>query len=308
MQEADTNIRDCINRSLIPGPRIFCATKVIASTAAYEPRTENHIGGTTLPAGCDAADGPDELRKAVRRRIGYGADIIKFYADYRRRIMRFPPKQQHPYIPSMKFQPEDPNPDYNVYSDEEMRIIVDEAEMANAPVSAHAHTEKGVVAAAKAGALTVEHGSRAGEKGLQAMKTYGTILVPTLSVLERLHTSRFPAILEQLKKAHEMGIRLACGGDTGTFPHGDNAREMELFMEAGISVEDTIEACTVGGWESCGGDRCGRRFGWFQEGCAADLVALDGDPRIDKKAFRKVGFVMKDGKVWKKDGLAVGMV
>ena len=308
MKEADVNVRDSINRGLIPGPRLYVATRVLASTAAYEPRTENHIGGTCLPAGCDAADGPDELRKAVRRRIGYGADVIKFYADYRRRIMRFPPKQQHPYIPSMKFQPEEPNPDYNVYSDEEMRVIVEEAKMAKAPVAAHAHTQEGVIAACKAGALTIEHGSRAGDEGLQAMKENGTIMVPTLAIAERLHAKRFPLILKQLKKAHDMGIRLACGGDVGTFPHGDNAREMELMLEAGIPLVDVLEAGTVGGWDACGGDLCGRRFGWWDAGCAADIIALDGDPRKDVGALRRVSFVMKDAKVWKQDGAAVGMV
>ena len=308
MQEADVNVRDAIHRGLIPGPRLYVATKVLASTASYEPRTENHLGGTSLPAGCDAADGPFELRKAVRRRIGHGADLIKFYADYRRRIMRFPPKQQHPYIPSMRFQPDDPNPDHNVFTDEEMNVIVQEANMAHAPVSAHAHTESGVISACRAGATTIEHASRAGEKGLQAIKEHGVIMVPTMSVLERLHSKRFPEILEQLKKAHDMGIRLACGGDTGTFPHGENVREMELFIQAGISVEDTIEACTIGGWEACGSDLCGRRFGWFEQGCAADIVALETDPREDKGAFRKVSFVMKDARVWKENNVAIGMV
>ena len=308
MQEADANVRDAINRGMIPGPRLYVATRVIASTAAYEPRTENHIGGTCLPAGCDAADGPDELRKAVRRRIGHGADVIKFYADYRRRIMRFPPKQQHPYIPSVKFQPAEPNPDYNVFSDEEMKTIVEEARMAKAPVAAHAHTEAGVIAASKAGALTIEHGSRAGDEGLKAMKEHGVIMVPTLAIASKLHAARFPLILKQVKKAHDMGIRLACGGDVGTFPHGDNALEMELMIEAGIPLEDVLEACTVGGWEACGGDLCGRRFGWWEAGCAADVIALDADPRQVKDALRKVSFVMKDAKVWKQDGKPVGMV
>jgi len=308
MQEADANVRDAIHRGLTPGPRLYVATKVIASTAAYEPRTENHIGGTTLPAGCDAADGPDELRKAVRRRIGHGADVIKFYADYRRRLMRFPPKQQHPYVPSMQFQPTEPNPDYRVFSDEEMETIIAEAALAKAPVAAHAHTQEGVIAACKAGTLTIEHGTRAGEAGLQAMKDHKVIMVPTLSVSERLHAGRFDQILKQVKRAHEMGVRLACGGDTGTFPHGDNAREMELMVQAGVPVEDVLEACTVGGWEACGGDLCGRRFGWFEEGCSADIVALDADPREDKGAFRKVSFVMKDARVWKEHNVAVGMV
>ena len=308
MKEADANIRDAINRGLMPGPRLYVATRVLASTLAYEPRIENHIGGTCLPAGCDAADGPDELRKAVRRRIGYGADVIKVYADYRRRLMRFPPKQQHPYIPSIKFQPENPNPDYNVFSDEEMRAIVDEANRAKAPTIAHAHTEDGIIASCKAGCLSIEHGSQTGDKGLQAMKDHDVIFVPTLSVLEFMHKARFADILKRVKKAYDMGIRLAAGGDTGTYPHGENVREIELLVQAGITIEEAIRAATLRGWESCGGDLCGRRFGWFEAGCAADIIALERDPRDDVKALREVSFVMKDGVVWKKDGLGQGML
>ncbi|WVQ67227.1 uncharacterized protein L199_005422 [Kwoniella botswanensis] len=307
MKEADANIRDAINRGLTPGPRLFVATRVIASTAAYEPRTENHLGGTCMPAGCDSADGPDELRKAVRRRIGHGADVIKFYADYYRRVMRFPPKQQHPYIPSMKFQPVDPNPDLVVFQDEEMDAIVSEANLARAPTVAHADSKEGILAAARAGVLSIEHASRAGEEGLRLMKEKGVIFVPTMAIFELILQERFGKVVENLQLAHKLGVRLACGGDTGTFPHGENAREMEIFIEAGISVEDTLEAGTVGGWEACGGDLCGRRFGWFEEGCAADIIALDTDPREDPSALRKVSFVMKDGRIWKQDNEPVDL-
>lgn len=308
MKEADCNVRDAINRGLIPGPRLFVATRVIASTASYEPRTENQIGGTCLPAGADAADGPDELRKAVRRRIGAGADIIKFYADYRRRIMRFPPKVQHPYQPSVLFPPEAPNPELMVFSQEEMEVIVAEAELADCPVAAHCGSNAGVAAAARAGSLTIEHAYWADDATLLIMKEKKCIMVPTLAVCERLYNSRIPSILAQVKRAWELGVRLACGGDTGTYPHGENAREMELMIEAGIPLEDVLEAGTVGGWEACGGDRCGRRFGWFEEGVSADIIALDSDPRIDAGALRKVSFVMKDAKIWKEDDVAIGMV
>ncbi|OCF40169.1 hypothetical protein I317_05993 [Kwoniella heveanensis CBS 569] len=307
MQEADVNIRDAINRGLTPGPRLFVATRVIASTAAYELRTENHIGGTCLPAGADSADGPDELRKAVRRRIGHGADVIKFYADYYRRLMRFPPKQQHPYIPSMKFQPADPNPDLVVFQDEEMNAIVSEANLARAPTIAHADSHEGVLAAGRAGVLSIEHASRAGEAGLKLMKEKGVIFVPTMAIFELILQERFDRVVENLKLAHKMGVRLACGGDTGTFPHGENAREMEIFIESGIPVEDTLEAGTLGGWEACGGDLCGRRFGWFEAGCAADIIALDADPREDPKALRKVSFVMKDARIWKRNNEPVNL-
>ena len=308
MQEADANIRDAINRGLMPGPRLFVATKVLASTAAYEPRTENHIGGTCLPAGADAADGPDELRKAVRRRIGHGADLIKVFVDYRRRVMRFPPKQQHPYVSGIKILPKDPNPDYLVFSDAELKAIKEEADMAGAPVVGHAHTEEGVIAACRAGFLSIEHGSRIGQPGLDALKKANAILVPTLAISEFVYASYYPKTAKMVKQAFDMGIRLAAGGDTGTYPHGENVRELELMINAEIPVEEVIKAATLRGWESCGGDLCGRPFGWFEVGTSADLIALDTDPRVDPDAFRKVSFVMKDAKVWKENGQGVGML
>ena len=115
-------------------------------------------------------------------------------------------------------------------------------------------------------------------------------------------------ILAQVKEAHDQGIKLACGGDTGAFAHGDNARELELMVQAGVPLDDVLVSATVRGWEACGGDWCGRRFGRFESGCAADFTALAGDVRKDIGSLRKVDFVMKDAKVWKMDGKAIGMV
>ncbi|KAK6227631.1 amidohydrolase [Colletotrichum tabaci] len=303
MQECDANLRDAIARGLTPGPRLFVATKVIASTGSFEPRTENNAGGHCLPAGADAVDGVEQCRQAVRRRIAAGADVIKFFADYRRRIMRSPPAQQHPYIPSVLHPPKEPNPDYLVFSQEEMDVIVKEAELAGAPVSAHCCTLKGALAAIEAGVNTIEHVYFGTDDMFMRMVDKGVIMVPTLAIAEKLHAHRFDQILKQVKQAHDLGVRLACGGDTGTYPHGDNIRELELMIEAGIPVVDVLESCTVGGWEACGGDLCGRRFGWFAEGLQADIVAFDEDPEKNIKALRSVSFVMKDAKVWKGGGI-----
>ncbi|RDW60297.1 hypothetical protein BP5796_11903 [Coleophoma crateriformis] len=308
MQEADANMRDAIARGLTPGPRLFVATRVLASTGSYEPRTENSNGGHCLPAGGEAVDGIDEIRRAVRRRIAAGADIIKFFADYRRRIMRSPPAQQHPYIPSVLHPPREPNPDYMVFSDEEMKMIVSEAALARCPVAAHCCTLEGALAAIEAGVHTIEHVYFATDDMFRAMVKKNVVLVPTLAIAEKLHKARFPTILKQVKRAYELGVRLACGGDTGTFSHGDNVRELELMIEAGIPVVDVLEACTVGGWDACGGDLCGIRFGWLEEGLQADLIAVDEDPVISAGALRKVGFVMKDAKIWKQDGKPLGMI
>ncbi|KAL2802831.1 hypothetical protein BJX63DRAFT_437514 [Aspergillus granulosus] len=95
-----------------------------------------------------------------------------------------------------------------------------------------------------------------------------------------------------------MGVWLAGGGDTGTYPHGDNVREFELMIEAGIPIPDVLESCTVGGWEACGGDLSGRQFGWLEEGLQADIIALDEDPEKDIRALLSVNFVMKAATIW----------
>lgn len=307
MGEGDAQLRDCINRGLTPGPRMFVATRALASTGAYEPRSENNSGGVCLPSGGEAVDGPDEVRTAVRRRLAAGADVIKFFADYRRRIMRFPPAQQHPYKVGVTHPPADPNPDLLVFAREEVEALVREAKMGKAPVVCHAGTIEGAFIAVEAGVDTLEHAYFANRALFELMRDKGTLFCPTLAVCERLHHKRYHEIKAQTKLAYDIGVRFACGGDTGPYPHGQGVREMELMVEAGLPLEAVLEACFVGGWEACGGDLCGMRFGWFEVGLRADIIALAEDPRTDRKALRKVDFVAKDGKIWKRDGRAVGM-
>ena len=144
LQAADTNFRDAINRGLIPGPRLFVATDPISSTGTYEARTENLLGGTRLPNLTDAADGVDNCRQAVRRKLGLGADVIKVYADYRRRPMRFPAGGE-----AILFPPSEPNPSIEAYTMEEMVALGSEARRGQCPIAAHAQTNEAATMAAK---------------------------------------------------------------------------------------------------------------------------------------------------------------
>ncbi|MCJ1380847.1 hypothetical protein MMC17_003956 [Xylographa soralifera] len=313
MADSDTGIRDAINRGLIPGPRIYAATQPVASSGGYAFRSESQCCPPLLS---DVADGVDGVRAAVRRRIGRGADVIKVYADYRKREMRFPAPIT-PGGPDIQFPPTNPiafvdfemrNPNYLLYSQEEMNVLVEEANRADCPVAAHCGSNEAVRMAAEAGVTSIEHGFAADEKTLMAMKSNGCIFVPTLAVLDRfVKGEAMDAILATTKRAWDLGLQLACGGDTGVFPHGENIRELELMVKAGLPLADVFHAATVGGWKACGGMRCGRKFGWWEEGCAADVIAFSADPREDVKALWQVDFVMKDAKVWKKDGQAIGM-
>jgi imidazolonepropionase-like amidohydrolase len=312
-QDADVHIRNAINRGIIPGPRIYCVTEPLASSGGYEIRHENKIGGVDVPRISDPCDGPVACRAAVRRRLGAGADVIKFYADYRKRQLRFPDRQW-PGCPEIAFPPSERNlggqrnPNILLFNQDEMDAIVAEAKVARAPVAAHASTPEAVMMVAKAGVTTVEHGFEPmkGTGAMQALKDSGTILVPTLAVVELFIDVK--PVLAQVKEAFDFGVKFAAGGDTGPFAHGENAREIELMVEAGIPLEEVLTAATLHGWEACGGDWCGRKFGCVEEGFAADVIALGGDVRGDIKALRKVEFVMKDGRVWKRDGEAIGMI
>lgn len=311
IRNADTDIRNAVNRGLIPGPRMFVATECIASSGGYEIRYESGLNGTSVPRISDPADGPYACRAAVRRRLAAGADIVKIYADYGKRQLRWP-GPTHPGGPEIQFPPTDVvgmrNPNVLLWTQEEMNAMVDEAKRANAPVAVHACSPAAVIMAAKAGPTTVEHGWEEDDgSSLQVIKDNNCIFVPTLAIHEVEGLAIAP-VLARTKRAFDMGIKLACGGDIGPVPHGENARELELMVDAGVPVREVLTAATLHGWEACGGERCGRRFGWWEEGCAADVIALGADPSKDKEAFRKVDFVMKDGRVWKKGGEAEGMI
>lgn len=307
MRSFDANLRDTINRGLLPGPRLFVATECLTTSGSYAVRSENTFNGTSAPPISDVCDGIDSVRAAVRRRVGAGADLIKFYADYRRSALRTPAGSLFP--PSTSTGAAAAAAAAAVmFTQEEMNTIVSEARLANLPVACHASTDLGVHMASLAGVHTIEHGNDASDEALESMRRHNTIFVPTLAVTEALRPGQVRAAQKRAKKAWDMGVRFAAGGDTGAFNHGEGAREMELLLQAGLPVEDVLEACMVGGWESCGKDLCGHRFGWFEKGNRADIIALDSDPRTDGEALRKVSFVMKDGKVWKRDGIPVGFI
>ncbi|GAW14835.1 hypothetical protein ANO14919_042390 [Xylariales sp. No.14919] len=316
LRDADVHFRNTINRGIIPGPRMFVTTECIASSGGYELRHENSLPGVgnSVVRISDPADGIYGVRAAVRRRIGAGADIIKFYADYEKRRLRFPAQawpgaRRVQYTPSEEVFLGGEHPVFPLFTQEEMDAMVAEARVSRAPIAAHAESPEAVIMAARAGVTTIEHGGIPNNEALEAMRENRTIFVPTLAVYdEELRGASdysdnsergFREILAHTKAAYDKGVKLACGGDTGAFPHGENVRELDFMLDAGIPLPDVLQAATLHGWEACGGDLCGRRFGSVEKGYAADIVAFDGDLLQDWGALRRVNFVMKDGRVYK---------
>lgn len=308
--DADVHVRNAVNRGLTPGPRLFVATEALASSGGYEIRIENP--GVTPPRLSDPCDGVFGVRAGVRRRLGAGADVVKFYADYRKKQLRFPPPAWEG-APPIQFPPKTANPSLTQYTQEEMNAIVDEAKRVRCPVASHAISSEAVIMASRAGVTTVEHGFDNLEEEdddaerIRILKELGTIYVPTMSIYENLGLSLERAQASVLR-AWKSGVKLATGGDTGGFPHGENVRELELMIGAGVPLEEVLVAATLHGWEACGEEWCGRRFGWFEAGCAADIIALNGDVRDSLQSLRNVDFVMKDGRIWKRGGYAIGFV
>jgi imidazolonepropionase-like amidohydrolase len=171
---ADTNVRDAINRGLMPGPRLFVATEAIASSGGYTIKHESQMGGVRMPSIADVADGIDGVRAAVRRRIGAGADIIKVYADYRKRTLRFP-LPQWPGAPQVQFPLQDRSPNHLLFTQHEMDTMMDEAKGSDCPIAAYCTSSAAVIMAVKAGVTSIEHGFEPSDEALHTIKVAGSI-------------------------------------------------------------------------------------------------------------------------------------
>ncbi|KAI0160739.1 hypothetical protein GGR57DRAFT_490363 [Xylariaceae sp. FL1272] len=307
LRDADVHFRNAVNRGIIKGPRMFAASECIASSGGYGIRHENSLPGglgTSVPRISDRADGPWSVRAAVRRRIAAGADISPAWPGAKE--VEFPP------VDDPLTGDQNVSPDVLLFTEEEMAAMVSEAKRSRVPVAAHASSPEAIIMASNAGVTTIEHGFGMNDECLEVLNSNGRIFVPTLAVLdEELRRGSDPdrsadpeeafrQVLAHTKAAFDEGIKIAAGGDTGVFPHGENARELELMVEAGIPLPDVLQAATLNGWEACGGDLCGRRFGSLESGFATNVIALESSLcKTNLDALRQVHFVMKDGRVYK---------
>jgi imidazolonepropionase-like amidohydrolase len=259
-----------VDTGVVPGPRIMTCARIISATSP---------GGDVFGSMYREADGPWEMRKAVREQIRRGADFIKFMATGARSVVL-----------------EDPEPAQMTL--EEMRAIVDEAHRMGRRVAAHAEGLDGTRLAIEAGADTIEHGLSLHREPrlLDEMAQRGVVLVPTLSTFhdlaERFVDDFAPALVEQAKRqseearrtvetARRAGVTLALGYDSG--PPGTSARELLRLVDAGLSVGDGLRAATTGSAAALGRDDLGR----IAVGGPADLVAVDGRPDEDPEMLTR---------------------
>jgi len=278
---ADVELKQAVIQGIIPGPRMLVSTRAIVSTGSYGPK--GFVPEWTVPQGAEEADGIDTLSRVVRDQIGRGADWIKLYGDYR----WGPHPGSHP-----------------TFSQAEMTLAVETAKSAGVPVAVHTSTPEGMRRAILAGAETIEHGNDGTPEIFKLMAEHHVALCPTLTAgggggrggrggaqtesPARIHKR------EVFKAAMDAGVTILSGSDAGTFKHGDNARELEMMVDFGMSPVNALKAAT-----SVAGQVLHMDIGVVKTGMLADLIAVEGDPTREISAIRQVKFVMKGGAIYK---------
>jgi imidazolonepropionase-like amidohydrolase len=280
-------VREAINAGHIPGPRLYCAGRLLSVTTG----TIGYYRGMY-----EEANGVDAVRAAARKQLSMGADFIKVMATGA--------------ITSTKYE----KAEAIQYRLEEIQAAVDIATDNLTHVAAHAHALAGIRNAVEAGCRSIEHGSFGDEAAYRLMAERGTWLVPTLCTTpamkrdpsfvagvpphildryERVHATR----VHNVKLAHRCGVRIAMGTDVGTPGNhcGDNMQELEVMVnEAGLAPAEAIDAATLSAARMMGLDA---RLGSLEAGKLADVIAVERDPLADIAVLRKVSFVMKDGRI-----------
>ncbi len=269
---------------------MIVVTRAIVMKGSYGPR--GFAPEVDVPQGAEEAGGLEDLSRIVRDQIRHGADWIKVYADYR-------------WGPNGEARP--------AFTLEELQRVVEIASSSGRPVAAHSTTAEGMRRATLAGVTTIEHGDNGTPEVFRLMAEKGVALCPTLAAGDATLSYRgwrrgvdpdppsIQAKRASFKAALEAGVTICNGSDVGVFTHGDNAREIELLVNYGMTAFQALTPRPAGPPEYCTWTidwaRC-------KPGLWADLIAVEGDPTHDISALRKVKFVMKGGRVYFGPGIA----
>ena len=287
----DVGIKQAIDAGIVPGPHMLVATLSISTTGGYP--LEDYAPELHLPKGAQIVDGPVEARKAAREQLDHGADWIKVYMTHRSWVDGAGNLVSQPTLTL-----------------EELRAIVDETHGWGRKVACHAYNGIGLQRSLDGGCDTIEHGLEVSDAQIQQMLRQGTWYVPTLAVYfkdwdpentasGRRDRKRCEVHAISFRKALKAGVKIAFGTDMGGIKWSEQiAQEFGYMVESGMTPMQAIQSATTRAAELLG--RAGE-IGVVAEGAEADLVAVAGDPLTDVHRLEAVGFVMKDGRVWRNE-------
>lgn len=290
----DAALRDAINDGLVIGPRMQCATRALSVTGGYTPY--DYSPDVDIPRGAQIVDGVEGVRKAVREQLANGADLIKIYADHRRRGTSNP--DMLTALPT--------------FSLEETKAIVEEAAKVGAKVAAHVYHSVSAQTAIQAGVASLEHGMYLDDATFEMIAKRGVYWVPTLMAYlqgmddpankltperRRLMTGTTSRHRETFQRALKTPVKIAFGTDLSG-NHENAGQEFVWMVRYGMPPLEVLRSATstaaeLMGWED--------RVGSLEPGKLADIVAVDGNPVDDITAMKRVLFVMKDGIVYRSD-------
>lgn len=296
-------LRNAINAGILPGPRIFTAGQPMGSTGGHADPTDGYrvdLAGDPGPAQ-GVINGVEDAVKGVRLHYKLGDDLIKI-------------------MPSGGVLDESASGDNPQLTLEEIRAVVSTAHDYGFTVAAHAHGAEAIRRAVLGGVDSIEHGTYMDAADMKLMVEHGTWYVPTIIagdfVARQAKVPGYyppqvaakaaaigPLIMATAGRAYRAHVKIAFGTDAAVYPHGQNAHEFELMVQAGMPPMFTLQAATVHAAELLKHDQ---DLGTVTPGKIADVVAVPGDPIADISLMRRVSFVMKDGVVYKLNGAPVG--
>ncbi len=282
---ADSAVRDAINSGLIPGPRMRVSGNAISILGGHEDAIRFNPEQHVLP-NATYANNADELVSVIREQHKQGADFTKLYETGHDKMVNG--TLSSPYQ----------------YTTAQLKAAVDETARFGATVAVHANGEPGTLYAAQAGVASIDHASQLSDQTMRLMKEKHIPAVPTFAIFEYflMHTEdaavaqrervAFDYKISEFKKQVAAGIPFAVGSDVGPFPHGTQARELELMVKFGLSPIAALQADLLNGarllnWE--------HDIGKLKPGFLADIIAVPGNPLTDIAAVTRVQFVMKGG-------------